>query len=689
MKKALLLFLASCCAVFTGFSQQYIGFQYDNYGGVHNMLLNPASVAGHKYQVNVNLASVSFLGGNNAYELNKKKLFRLDLGGTQENVDYFKAKNTDNKNLWINTDILGPSFMVSTGPKSGFGVYSRMRTLVNEFNLSNNTFQFFNSDDGFFDTNIQEKDVSFKIHSFAEAGISYARVVSNTPSRRVKIGLTGKYVVGIGAVSIHTDELLVNIAPSKNINQLAGIINLQYSSNIDDLENSNFVDVFGKRTGEAGWGADAGIEIEWKGPTKSEKASWLQNDPTPYKLKLSLALTDLGVVKYANSQHGNNYIINGSGHNTSELEKQGSESYDAYFSRLRTSGILATQDRNDKMKVKLPMAVRGHIDWHIYKRFFVSAGAVVNLLNEANRIASANYITSFTVTPRLEKKWFSIYSPVYYNMQQQFGWGAGLRVGPLFAGSASVLSNLIGKKNISSTDFHIGLSIPVFHRKSSTKIVEKVVEVVKKVDNDKDKDGVTDDKDKCPDIAGEISLLGCPDKDKDGVADEDDKCPDIAGSEKYNGCPIPDTDGDGLNNEEDKCPTIPGIFENQGCPEIKKEIVKKVNTAAQRIYFVTNKAVLRKSSNKTLNTIAEVLKADPNLKLSIAGHTDNKGSKGVNNVLSTKRAEAVKKYLVKIGVSEDRLKAEGYGSSRPVADNATAAGRAKNRRVEMRLGYYF
>jgi len=113
--------------------------------------------------------------------------------------------------------------------------------------------------------------------------------------------------------------------------------------------------------------------------------------------------------------------------------------------------------------------------------------------------------------------------------------------------------------------------------------------------------------------------------------------------------------------------------------------VKKVNSAAQRIYFITNKAVLRKSSNKTLNTIAEVLKADVNLKLSIAGHTDSKGSKGVNNVLSAKRAEAVKKYLVKRGVSEDRLKAEGYGSTRPVADNATAAGRAKNRRVEMKV----
>ena len=687
MKKAYTLFLFSCFTAI-GFSQQYIGYHHDNYAGVQGLLLNPASVAGSKYKVNVNIVSLSFLGGNNAYELDKKKLFKFDFsGGMTEGVDFFKQDNTDNKNLWINADILGPSFMVTTGPKSGFGIYSRLRTLVNENNLSNSTFQFFNSDAGPFDVPIQEKDVHFKVHSFAEAAITYGRTVHSSNKKTIKIGLTGKYVVGVGAVALYSDELAVNVNAAKNFNQLDGNVFLQYSSNIDDLGNSNFFDVFSKRTGEAGWGIDAGVVVEWK---STEGTSWLQTDQTPYKVRLGLSLTDLGVVNYDNSTHGNNYVMNGTGRNTSEFEKQGSETYDDYFSRLRTAGILIMQDRKDKIKVKLPMAIRANVDWHVYKRIFINAGALVNMLNKDNRVSSANYVTSFSVTPRLEKKWFSIYTPVYYNMEGQFGWGAGFRAGPLFAGSASVLSNLVGKKNISGTDFHVGLSIPVFQHKSSTKVVEKIVEVIKEVpvDNDKDKDGVVNEKDKCPDEPGEVALEGCPDKDGDGVADKDDKCPDVAGSDKYNGCPIPDSDGDGLNDEEDLCPNLRGIFENKGCPEIKKEIVTKVNSAARRIYFVTNKAVLQKASFKTLDMVADLLKADPNLKLNIAGHTDNVGSDAVNNVLSVKRAQAVRDYLVRKGIGESRLIAEGFGSTRPVTSNKTATGRAKNRRVEMRLGYY-
>jgi dTDP-4-amino-4,6-dideoxygalactose transaminase len=79
------------------------------------------------------------------------------------------------------------------------------------------------------------------------------------------------------------------------------------------------------------------------------------------------------------------------------------------------------------------------------------------------------------------------------------------------------------------------------------------------------------------DVAGEVALSGCPDKDKDGIADQNDKCPDVAGTAKYNGCPVPDSDGDGLDDENDKCPAVAGKPENHGCPAIKQEIVKKVN----------------------------------------------------------------------------------------------------------------
>ena len=229
---------------------------------------------------------------------------------------------------------------------------------------------------------------------------------------------------------------------------------------------------------------------------------------------------------------------------------------------------------------------------------------------------------------------------------------------------------------------------------------------------DRDGDGVLDADDKCPDVAGSTALAGCPDRDGDGITDADDKCPDVAGLAKYQGCPIPDTDGDGINDEQDKCPTVKGFARyqgcpipdtdgdgvndeedkcptrvgpasNQGCPVIAKEVIEKINFAAKNVFFATGSFKLLPKSFKSLDEVVKLLKEDETLTIDIDGHTDAQGSDESNQVLSDNRAGAVKNYLVGKGVSETRLKSAGYGETKPVADNTTAAGRAKNRRTEM------
>ena len=234
---------------------------------------------------------------------------------------------------------------------------------------------------------------------------------------------------------------------------------------------------------------------------------------------------------------------------------------------------------------------------------------------------------------------------------------------------------------------------------------------------DRDGDGVVDAEDKCPDVAGLANLQGCPDRDGDGIADDDDKCPDVAGIAKYQGCPIPDTDGDGINDEEDKCPTVKGLARyqgcpvpdtdgdgvndeedkcptrsgpasNQGCPEIAKEVVEKVNMAAKNVFFATGSYKLLAKSFKSLNDVAAIMAADESLILDIDGHTDEVGSNENNQTLSENRAGAVGEYLISKGVAESRTKSTGYGEDKPIADNKTAAGRAKNRRTEMTVRNY-
>lgn len=202
---------------------------------------------------------------------------------------------------------------------------------------------------------------------------------------------------------------------------------------------------------------------------------------------------------------------------------------------------------------------------------------------------------------------------------------------------------------------------------------------------DSDGDGVADKDDQCPTVAGK--LKGCPDADNDAIADKDDKCPDVAGLARYNGCPIPDSDGDGINDEEDKCPKEAGAAATNGCPEIKPEIKEKVNFAARKILFRFASAELLESSLKSLYEVAGILIENPSLKLTIEAHADNRGTPERNLMWSERRAKAVADYFISKGIQPERISWKGFGDTQPVAENTTEAGRAQNRRVELKLEY--
>jgi len=205
---------------------------------------------------------------------------------------------------------------------------------------------------------------------------------------------------------------------------------------------------------------------------------------------------------------------------------------------------------------------------------------------------------------------------------------------------------------------------------------------------DKDGDGIADNNDKCPDIAGLAKYNGCPvpDKDKDGINDDEDQCPDKPGYARYNGCPVPDSDQDGVNDEEDNCPNVKGTIENKGCPEeVKKEIVEKINYAARRIQFAVSKSTLLPQSKKVLDEVVVILNEHADLKLAIEGHTSSDGNFNANMKLSEERATAVLDYLISKGIEASRLSSKGFGSTQPLNNSQTREARAQNRRVELKL----
>ena len=201
---------------------------------------------------------------------------------------------------------------------------------------------------------------------------------------------------------------------------------------------------------------------------------------------------------------------------------------------------------------------------------------------------------------------------------------------------------------------------------------------------DKDGDRIFDDEDVCVDVPGLVEFKGCPppDRDKDGVLDKEDLCPDTPGPVANNGCPLNDLDGDGIPDRDDRCPSIKGVPENFGCPAIKEEVKETLKKVFENLEFETGKSIIRPSSYDELNELADLMKKESKLLLLIEGHTDNVGSRKSNITLSRNRANAVKNYLVKKGISPVRLKTAWYGPDRPVADNDTPEGRQRNRRVE-------
>ena len=344
-------------------------------------------------------------------------------------------------------------------------------------------------------------------------------------------------------------------------------------------------------------------------------------------------------------------------------------------------------------------------------------------------IGSDKFLLDVTAVANLkllsDKYWVSPYLSAGAGVSKFMGYfgafiptGVGLQVS-LFDKTFIMINSQYRIPVTENVAYHLYHSIGFVGSVGTRKVVEPATLPAPPVEvsQDRDNDGVLDVNDKCPDIAGVAALQGCPDKDGDGIADSEDKCPDVAGLAKYQGCPIPDTDKDGINDEndkcidvsgvaryqgcpvpdtdkdgvndeEDKCPSEVGPVSNYGCPVIETVVIEKVNKAAQNIFFATGSAKLLAKSNVSLNNVVAILNANPSYKVDIDGHTDITGKPEKNQALSEARANAVKAYLVSKGIDENRLVATGYGIDKPIADNKTAAGRSKNRRVEMKLRNY-
>ncbi|WP_282121825.1 DUF5723 family protein [Algibacter mikhailovii] len=663
MKRIILVFLF-LSTTFIARSQSYIGFLSDNYSGVHAVISNPAQIVGTPYKLDINLIGASALLGNDYYGVNVFDALNDDY---DINLEANKYPLADNR-AGANVDVLGPAVMFNLNRNSSMALFTRGRSFGNVNNISGSTIEAI-ADSSTNDFSISEDDINGLGNGWLEFGVTYAHIILNKNQHVLKGGLTLKYLKGAGSayavgenVTLDYDSEGTDLGGGETTGSISSTGFLNYAR-FAEFDNENYN--YDLPSGADGFGSDLGFVYEWR-------PNYLNNDldidnpknkQSSYKLKIGLSVTDIGYVDYKN---GIRQGFNITKENVSEEDFDNAEDLGSF---LEANYALTNSSRG--YKIDLPTALHLNIDWMLKSKLFLNLNTDYSLMSKDRR--TANFISNIvSLTPRYETKSFSFYLPLSVIDNSGFRMGAGIRTGPFYIGSGSIISALTSSNN-KEADIYAGFKIGVFDKDKS----------------DKDADGIIDKKDDCPNVAGPVENNGCPwgDKDGDAVLDNVDACPDEFGPEENNGCPWEDTDGDGVPDKDDKCKFDVGTVANMGCPEaeVTEAVQKELNDYARVILFNFGNAEIKAESTQTLLEIVKILNEFPSAKFTIEGHTDSIGSYEVNQNVSDERAKAVKAFLVNNGVDSSRLTAIGYGERKPIATNMYKAGRAKNRRVEINL----
>jgi outer membrane protein OmpA-like peptidoglycan-associated protein len=716
-------------------AQRYYGIAHSNYAGVNGLYINPANISDNRLAADVQLFSFNILVNQNYGKIKTIRQF--------DDYDFIEG----NKNGKSGFDVLGeirlPSFMFQLDKKSAIGLSWRTRALASARGFDNSFLRLFA--DGIADdsqlgngTVITAGKASLDAQSLSEMNATYGRILYNTGKHFVKGGATLKYYASNGFSSVRYDNFSITLLDTST-NVKAARINGAFKASTtyagdDQFDDFNASSSFGNTPGK-GFGVDLGAVYEYRDDETLNDKRY----ENKYKLKLGFSLTDLGFVRYKANPNNRNYVVNTNGNRGILRYDTASFDLDDPTQYFRTiAGVTATAD-NGAVKSTAPLAFSLYADYRLAKHFYVNANVFSGLVG--NNTFGIRQSLQVMLTPRFESSFFDFGLPISYNdLSKDVKVGAGMRLGILFFGSDD-LGLLVQKNAFKGANVYAGLRIGFPYKKDKVKAVKEkdvAVEMPKEVViKDMDKDGIVDEADKCPEVAGVAAFNGCPDTDLDGIQDSEDKCPTVSGTAAFNGCP--DTDGDGLSDSEDKCPTVagkkefagcpdtdgdglpdaddkcpeakgiyalkgcpdtdsdgvpdnedkcidkPGPMDNSGCPKITEQVKKRLSFAAQAIQFEVSKAVIRKISYKQLDEVVKILNEYKDYDLVIEGHTDNSGKADKNQVLSEQRAQAVKDYFIAKGIAADRLTSAGYGDTKPLAPNTSAANKAKNRRVQLDL----
>jgi outer membrane protein OmpA-like peptidoglycan-associated protein len=813
-------------------AQNYLGVHASNYAGVMGTDIQPASFVDSRFVFDLNLASFNFGLYTNAGAFDTKdmpkwwtksfldtNIYNSWASPDSTFMDRYLIRRYDTNStkvlgIYNNIQVDVLNFMFHIKPTIAVGFSAKMRSITNVDNidpklavLAENALDY----SALWNIKLNEELLSANHLTWMEYGINYAQVIKADGEHFFKAGGRVKYLSGLYAGYLWTDNFKYTLSNADTSASLQGDFDYGYSGNIDGAgTNSNMF----KSASKFGLGLDLGFVYEWRPNWKEYKydmdgeTNLWRRDQEKYKIRVGASIVDIGGMKFQKGGLSRNFSVNSNNLFNLHVFDQDTSlaDMDGTLDSLITNSPDWTSNQNvsSTFFMKTPTAVSLQFDYHIWKWFYVNATGMVNVLSKksGNHVHIAN---QFSITPSFDYAWFGLHVPVSINAYSGFKAGVATRLGPLTVGVTD-FRTLFAVGQVRGAEFYAGLRVPILYTHPSDIDGDKVSDKLDECEvvpgvwafkgcPDTDGDGIKDIEDHCPQEAGLAEFHGCPDKDGDKIPDKDDLCPDLFGDAKFKGCPdrdndsiidpkddcpdtpglaafngCPDTDGDGIKDDEDACPDVPGPLVNQGCPDtdndgildfldgcpetygpkenkgcpwpdtdndglldkdddcpylagpiknkgcpfqdtdndgvldkdddcpntpgpvankgcpvIEKEVEEILKMAFDNLEFETGKDIIKEVSLPSLTELAEVLKKKTAWGLQISGHTDNVGDDQKNMILSKKRAEAVKAFLVSQGVDAARLNTLYFGETMPIATNDTPEGRQKNRRVEMKI----
>jgi uncharacterized protein DUF5723 len=569
MRKIFYFVIVIVSLSFTANAQHDFGIATGDWISTNSISINPANIADSREKFIIDVISVNAAVDNNLGRIGTLgSLFSAANGGNTNNV--FSYTNNGAFSLLAPVaEIRGPGFMINIKHKHSIALTTSVRGF-NQFNnfdnslyrtLSDPTYTYTGSTTG--DINLTSKNFNYTAQLWSQVGLTYGVVLMEHGPNELKMGVTLRYLGGIGYVGLKGSNLDAHYRGG-NDSLFVDKSDLEFASNVigtknalvNGFSNTNVLSqIFGASQG-SGMGGDFGIVYEYK-PNAEPEVYYMSGKrfvaDARYKLRLSAAVTDIGSITYGRAVNSNAEVT-GNGNITAKGLSNVS-TFDQFRSYAIKQGFTA-DTTSSSTKVYMPTAFVFNADYYIGRRFYVNGAWVANLANRQN--FGNSYYNQLTVTPRYDTKLLSLAIPLTYStLTSSIKMGLAVRVSGFFVGSDDMLALISAHQY--GFNVYAGGSVPIYrnrwmHFDGDDMAPRPITEPREMEENSR-----PDTTDNCPDMRANAFSIVPVDQTATSTVSADDK----------------DTDGDGVPDKYDACPTEAGPADNHGCPVKKPAPVKK------------------------------------------------------------------------------------------------------------------